>query len=273
MAQTPFLPERLVDLDRYPLFDPAGRTAILEAGRRNLAECGAAVLPGFLLPDGVALLAAEAMASMPAAHRRDRMLRAYGRAPEDWMAADHPVRRTSPYRMRVLATDQMDPAGATLGLYEWQPLTELVRDLLGLYALYRVEDPLMHCNFTYLGDGDEHGWHFDGNDFVVSLLLQSARRGGAFEYAPGIRSADDENFDGVAAVMNGSPGLTRLLAVEPGTLALFRGRQALHRVTRVEGNRPRIILLLSYDERRDTIWGPEAQRRVFGRAAGEAPVP
>jgi len=216
---------------------------------------------------------AEAAALMPVAHRRDRMLGAYGRAPDDGITADHPMRRTSPYRMRVLATDQLDAAGPTLALYEWEPLTALVRDLLGLDRLYRVEDPLMRCNVTYLSEGDEHGWHFDGNDFVVSLMLQAAERGGAFEYAPGIRTAEDENFDGVAAVMDGRPGLSRLLAVEPGTLALFRGRRALHRVTRVEGARPRIILLLSYDERRETVWGPEAQRRVFGRAAGEAPVP
>ena len=167
----------------------------------------------------------------------------------------------------------MDQHGLTLALYNWYPLTDLVRDILDLPVLHRVVDPLMRCNVTFLNDGDEHGWHFDANDFVVSLLLQSAERGGAFEFAPGIRSDADQNFDGVRAVMEGKPDLTRTLKVEPGTLVLFKGRHALHRVIPVAGGRPRIIALFSYDEREDTNWGPDAQRRVFGRAAGEVPVP
>ena len=265
--------EMLVDLERYPLFDEVEQARIVSEGRQGLSASGAALLPGFLLADAVRAMAIEAEALLPVAHRRDRMLNAYAMAPEPWMDADHPVRRTSPYRMNVAATDQMDPLGPTLALYNWGPLTDLVRDILGLPILHRVVDPLMRCNVTYLNDGDEHGWHFDTNDFVVSLLLQSAEQGGGFEFAPGIRSDDDENFDGVRAVMDRKPDLTRLLKVEPGTLVLFKGRHALHRVTPVAGGRPRIIALFSYDERPDTDWDRTRSRRVFGRAAGEAPVP
>lgn len=273
MPETPIAPDTLVDLDRYPLFDPARRSYVVAAARQGLAETGSAVLPGFLRHEAIDLLVAEAMAILPAAHRRDRMLTPYPWGADPDLPPDHTVHRTSPYRMQVAATDQMDPAGATLALYEWDVLTDFLREMLDLPALYLVRDPLLRCNFTYLRDGDEHGWHFDGNDFVVSLLLQSAEEGGVFEFAPGIRDDGDENYDGVAAVMEGIPGLTRLIRAEPGTLALFRGRRALHRVTRVSGARPRIMLLLSYDEREETVWGAEAQRRVFGRAAGEAVVP
>lgn len=263
----------LVDLDRYPLHDPAARAAIVAEARAGMEALGSAVLPGFLRPAARAAMAAEATALVAASHRRDRMLTAYsGSEAENWMEADHPVRRTHPYRMRVTATDQLDPAGPTLAIYEWEPLTELVRDILGLKALHRVADPLMRCNFTILGEDDQHGWHFDGNDFVVSLLLQKPEAGGLFEFAPGIRSDIEPNFDAVRAVMDGRPGLTRLLDVEAGTLALFRGAHALHRVTPVRGARPRIIALLSFDQRAGREFGAAAQRRVFGRAAGEAPV-
>ena len=265
--------EELVDLDRYPLHDPAARAEIVAEARAGMAALGSAVLPGFLRPAAVAAMAAEAAALVPASHRRDRMLTAYSRDDaEDWMEPDHPVRRTHPYRMRVTATDQLDPAGPTLAVYEWEPLTALVRDVLEMQALHRVADPLMRCNFTILGDGDQHGWHFDGNDFVVSLLLQKPQAGGLFEFAPGIRGDDAPNFDAVRAVMDGRPGLTRLLEVEPGTLALFRGAHALHRVTPVGGPRPRIIALFSFDRRPGVEFGEAAQRRVFGRTAGEAPV-
>jgi hypothetical protein len=265
--------ELLVDLERYPLDNPQARERIVAAARADMAASGSAVLPGFLRPEAVRAMVAEAAALIPVSHRRDRMLSAYERAATAGTDETHPLRRASPYLMRVTATDQMDPAGPTLAVYEWDALTRLVGDILELPALYRVADPLMRCNFTILGDGDEHGWHFDGNDFVVSLLLQAPESGGAFEFAPGVRDETDENFATVKAIMDGAPGLTRLQSVEPGTLVLFRGKRALHRVTRVSGPRPRIIALFSYDEAPGMVWDAAIQRRVFGRAAGEAPVP
>ena len=266
-------PDVAVDLDRYPLFDPAQRAAIVDTAQRSLAETGSAILPGFLRDDAVETMAGAAGALLEVAHRRDRLLTAYAHEPEEWMDDDHPVRRTAPYRMHVIATDQFDPSDPTLGLYEWDPLLDLVRDILDLPELHRMTDPLMRCNLTFLSDGDQHGWHFDGNDFVVSLLLQSGEEGGAFEFAPGIRTTDDENYDAVRSAMDGRPGTTQLLAIEPGTLVLFQGRYALHRVTEVRGQRPRIIALFSYDEREETTKGPEVHRRIFGRTLGEAPVP
>ena len=265
-------PDVAVDLDRYPLFDPVARAAIVDRAQRSLADTGSAILPGFLRPDAIVTMADAAGALYDVAHRRDRMLGAYTHEPEGWMDDDHPVRRTSPYRMHVIATDQFDPSDPVLRLYEWDPLLELVRDILDLPELHRLTDPLMRCNLTFIGDGDQHGWHFDANDFVVSLLLQSGEEGGAFEFAPGVRTEDDENYDGVRAVMDEEPGTTRLLAIEPGTLVLFQGRRALHRVTPVRGDRTRIIALFSYDERAETSYGPDVHHRIFARTAGEAPV-
>ncbi len=263
----------LVDLNRYPLFDADARGRIVAAARRSLAAEGSAVLPGFVRAGGVAAIRREALALAPAAHRRESMLGAYPDAAPDTSDSTHPVRRRSAYRMNVVATDQIAPDGPVLALYEWRPLVELVADVLELPELHVVADPMMRCNFTYLGEGDEHGWHFDGNDFVVSLMVQQADSGGDFEFAPNVRSADRPNFDGVRDVMDEKPGTTRLIRAAPGTLAIFRGRRSLHRVTRVRGRTLRIIALLSYHETPGLVNGPEAQRRVFDRAYGEpAPV-
>ncbi len=53
----------------------------------------------------------------------------------------------------------------------------------------------------------------------------------------------------------------------PGALVLFRGRRALHRVTPVEGVRPRIIAVLSYDPEPGKRLTPHTQRLFYGRAA------
>ena len=104
-------------------------------------------------------------------------------------------------------------------------------------------------------------------------MIQKADEGGAFEFAPGVRGPGNENFDTIRAIMDGEAGLTRLLEADPGTLVLFRGERALHRVTRVTGDRPRIIALFSYDRQPGMMFGEASQRRVFGRVEGEAPIP
>lgn len=260
-------PKRLINHQKYPLFDTASRAELVADARKSMAKEGSAILPDFVLPAGIDLMRDEALRLQPASHRRESMLGAYAATTPKTGDENHPTRRKSPYRMWVTATDQMDPEGATLKIYEWPPLVQLIADILKLEALYTVADPMMRCNYTFLGDGDEHGWHFDGNDFVVSLMIQSPEDGGAFEFAPNIRDDQNPNYAGVRDVMDETPGTTKVIRAKPGTLALFRGRRALHRVTRVSGERKRIIALLSYHEQPGLMNGPEAQFRVFGRSA------
>jgi len=260
-------PGTLVDLDRYPLFQATARQQIIDDAKATLASIGAAILPGFLHQDGVASLASEAVELAPVAYRREQMLGAYGDESSTEPDPTHPTRRRSPYTMNAIATDQLAAAGPTLSIYQWQPLIDLIAEILELPALYVLDDPMMRCNLTYLSDGDEHGWHFDGNDFVVSLLLQPSESGGAFEFAPNIASETEPNYDAVRAVMDEEPDTTQLLQLDPGTLALFQGRRALHRVTRVHGGRQRIIALLSYHETPGLVHEPDTHRRIFGRVA------
>lgn len=228
------------------------------------------MLPGFVTPTGTAAMAAESMRLVPRAHRRDQMLCAYVNEPGDGFPDGHPRLRLHPFRLHALATDDLAPEGPIMRLYRWDGLTRLIAELLELLALHRVADPLMSCNVTIMGEGDQHGWHFDSNDFVVSLLLQAPERGGRFVFAPGIRSESDPNYDGVARALDGDPAVIRAPEVAPGTLVLFRGRNAVHRVTPSEGPRPRIIALFSYDRRPDMNFSERSRMNVFGRTQPRA---
>src|SRR5260370_16137156 len=70
--------------------------------------------------------------------------------------------------------------------------------------------------------------------------------GGQFEYVPMLRSADNENLEGVRRLLQGDRSGIRSMSGGAGTLALFRGHFSPHRVTTVTGPRPRIIAVLSY---------------------------
>jgi hypothetical protein len=153
-------------------------------------------------------------------------------------------------------------------LYEWDPLMELVRVLLGRERLFRYADPLGALNLAVMRAGDELAWHFDQTDFVVSLAIQSSEAGGEFECVPLIRGASDERYDAVSAVLRGE---TKPITVPmtPGTLLLFEGRRSIHRVAPVQGARPRYVALLAYDTKPGTDSSDLLKRVRYGRLPGE----
>ena len=264
-------PRDLIDLARYPLDDPHGRAALVDRCRRELEAESCVMLPGFIPADTVRRVAEEAMATLPHAHRRDHHLTPYGPVRSD-LPSDDPRAMPSPSRMHVVAGDAMDETAAVQRLYRWDGLTHFIAEVLKLDELHRVLDPIFNCNLSIAGDGDSHHWHFDSNDFVVSLLLQRSEAGGNFEFAPYIRSEDDENYAGVAEVMRGGRDGVKSIRVEPGTLVLFCGKYSVHRVSPVQGSRKRVIALYSYDKRPDKMFSDESALRVFNRVRATTPA-
>jgi hypothetical protein len=82
-----------------------------------------------------------------------------------------------------------------------------------------------------------------------------------------IRSPDDENYDDVASVLRGD-ARDRVVVepMTPGTLMLFEGRHSLHRVTPVEGTRPRYVGLFGYDTKPDTMSSELLKQIRYGRS-------
>jgi hypothetical protein len=266
MTKAPFDPSRLVDLDRFPIHDlesPPGCDLIKNC-RSELGDTGACNLQGFIKADDVESLAAEALAVMDLAYHKDTRRNAYFSKDDPSLPSDHPLRTFFPLRMSQLANDAIPKSAAIQRLYEWDLLTDFIRSVLDLDALHRTADPFLALNLTYLSVGDLQPWHYDHNEFTVTLLLQEADSGGEFEYAPRLRSIDDENFDAVKQLFAGIYGDVRTLPRRPGTLTIFKGRNAMHRVTEVRGKRPRISALLSYDSVPNQFADDETNAFIYG---------
>ena len=58
----------------------------------------------------------------------------------------------------------------------------------------------------------------------------------------------------------------RSLRVSAGTLTIFCGRDALHRVETVGGPRERLMAVLSYSETPGVVFTAEEQRGFYGRS-------
>lgn len=257
----------IIDLNRYPVDAPDS-----EQGRALIARCRAALddralcaLPGFVHPEAVARMARDAEALAPEAFRYDRPRIAYEYSEENWPAG-HPRTVEHPCRYHQLLNYQIPNDSPVRDIYLWEPLREFLRRVLGYDELHRSACPHLALTIQISGPEDCNGWHFDGNDAVFSLLLQMPVSGGAFEYAPYLRSKDEENYEAVAATFADPDRHARRPEIATGTFTLFKGDESLHRVTQVgEGPKPRIIALFSFDRTANQIYQQQYIDELRGR--------
>lgn len=257
----------LINLERYPIDRSCGvlDDRIADA-RAHLAQDGCAVLPAFLSPTGIAALAEEAEQNAGHAHRTFQRTNAYFTADDPTLPEHHPKRRFFERSNAFVPADHFISGGALRSVFDAPGFDGFVQACLQEKAFFRYADPLADAIVNVAEEGPGFPWHFDTNNFTVTLAIQNAVSGGAFEYAPAIRDADgNENFDDVARALDGTSPLVRRIELQPGDLQLFRGRYSLHRVTPLSGSRPRYVAILSYVEEPDMVATPERAHQLYGR--------
>lgn len=252
----------VVDLARYGLDDRVASWAAL--GRRvgkDLRRVGISRLPGFVRPDAAQGIADELDRLEPyAAIRADRRS-VYGRTldpleyvPESEWLAGHVTR------------DMIVAHSPAHRLYVSPLFKALVASCVGTERVYEYADPLAGLIATVVPPGGCYGWHYDTNEYVVTIAIRDAEQGGELDYHRDLRRPNDENLDGLRAVLDGrDPTPPRTVRSQPGDLQVFLGRYSLHRVRTVLGSRSRLTLVLSYAERPGVIGPVDRTRAVYGR--------
>ena len=130
----------------------------------------------------------------------------------------------------------------------------------------------------YCSPSQDLFWHSMYAPFLTSLMLQRSQLGGDFEYAPRVRTPQNENYESVAEILAGKRDRVRAVSLEPGTLCVFLGEDSLHRVTPVAGDRLRLLATYLFEAKpnRTAVWstnlslyGPSAEAAM--RGAGMKP--
>ena len=271
----------IVDIEKYPIHDASASAyerLVLQC-RQDLAECGSMSLPGFIRTDVIEQMAHE-VSDLPT-HNRLEVVNLYGVNAASYIKRDfppdtqldqtHPLVREFAQDVHAVANDCIPPNALIQQVYASSLLAQFLAAVLEVDKLHQFEDEFQKLNIMYMHDSGNRCWHFDGSDFVVTLMLQAALEGGEFEFSPFLRgpqvftetstttcggqeiSTRKENYEGVRRVPDGSGASsdsnttpTELRRPKAGTLNLFFGMRSLHRVRTVYGPRKRIMSVLSY---------------------------
>lgn len=261
-TSTPGTDLRAAGLTGYRLDDPD----LLARVRAELRVSGCCVLPDFVRPDLADTLRRECAEVAPLAYSRVETVNVYNTEPDPSLPDRHPARIPLRRGNAFVARDLI-PTGALVSrLYTDPAFQGFVAACFELPEVHELADPLAGLTVNVISPGRSHPWHFDTNEFTVSLLTQAPSEGGGFEYCPGIRSARAENLDHVRAVLDGrGDHLVRRLTLRPGDLQLFLGRYSLHRVDTVLGGTDRHSTIFAYTERPGVLGSLARTRQLFGR--------
>ncbi|MEQ8665958.1 MAG: hypothetical protein RIC16_09545 [Rhodospirillales bacterium] len=270
--QTPLNHRDIINYELYPidrLNDPR-RQAAVDHVRSELADDGCAVIRNFFSDAGLDALTGEAEARKAQAYyspRKDNNVYLNDGNPD--LPPEHPLNILMPRTNGFVTADLFGEETVARQLYYWEPLKRFLADCLGKDELHIYEDPVSNMIVNVGKPGQQFNWHFDTNEFTITMLLRPARSGGIFEYIPGLRTAADECYDDVGRVLHGDRSRVRQLQLNAGDLQFFLGRFALHQVTENTGDSDRLVLIMSFADAPGMIGSKERVMNLYGKVTRE----
>jgi len=258
-----------IDTETYPIHDRGSQRywELVALYRQQIADVGCAVIKDFVRPSALERMRGETTDLAPRAHYNNTHTNPYNSTDDPGLPEDHPKRVFADRTNAFVAGDLIADDTEVRRLYHDPGFQQFLADVLGVEQIHEYADPLAGLVINVLQPNCQHPWHFDTNEFIVTMMTQQSEAGGRFEYVPGIRSTGDENFDGVGQVVNGDHSQVRVLDVKPGDVQIFFGRFSLHRVSRVQGESERHTVILGYAKQPGQIGRAERTRKLFGRTA------
>ena len=258
----------IVDLDTYPINQPDNQKYkdIINYNKKLLDNNGCCVLKNFIKEVSINRMKQEAERKLNKVHWTKDKHNPYFIKDDETLPKDHPKRIFTIRESGYINSDDLEQNSDLNHLHDSDEMLKFVSDCLGVYPLYKWVDPLGKNPYSIMHSGHYFPWHFDGNEFTLSILVQKSEKGGIFEYSPDLRSKDNENFENVTKVLRGDRGAVKSLDLKPGDLQIFKGRFSMHRVTKIEGKSSRYIALPCYVKDPYRVNKPEHSIQVYGKA-------
>ncbi|CAB4763252.1 MAG: hypothetical protein F2712_04340 [Actinobacteria bacterium] len=255
-----------VDLIKYPIHEvgPA-RKALIDESNLAIKDDGCVVLKGFIKQERISELVAECDRVESQGHRNFTRTNPYFLSDREDLPLTHPLRRFYDRSNAFVPADNFGSESILRAIFDWPAFSPFVKEVLGEENFFPYADPLADVTVNLAEEGGGFPWHFDTNNYTVTLAIQNAERGGDFEYSPMVRSLTEENYEIVEKVLDGDKNLIRTLKLEPGDLQIFKGRYSLHRVAPLAGLRKRYVAIFSYVAEPGMVSSPQRAKELYGR--------
>ena len=252
----------IVNLNKYPL----DKSSFINQCKSTIDAEGCIVLPDFLRKDSIKQLIKESRQNQYKAFYCEQKHSVYIAPLDESLPVDHPYNRQVISSKGCITDDQLEDNSDLKSLYRSELFRDFIAEVVGEKYLYEYADNLSSINIHYAAESQELGWHFDNSSFAITLLIQKPNEGGSFEYIRDFRDSDNNvmNYEGVNDLLDDkfSPNI---LSMDSGSLVLFRGRNAVHRVTPTKGNRVRILSVLAYNSAPGIQLSESARMTFYGK--------
>ncbi len=252
----------LIDLSCHQLNDPGW----LASKRDELDTHGAVQMHGFLTADALTAVQTDAVAGLKHAYFKPQTHNIYLDKGDETFEDGHIRNRRFTSSKGCITDDQIAEESVLKQIYHHPDFISALCFILGEKTLYPYADSLSSVNVHYARRSEELNWHFDNSSFAVTLMINPATAGGAFEYVRDVRKADEGEmgFAMAEAVVDGRHQIDSL-SLDAGDLLLFRGRNSLHRVTPVADDSVRHLAVLAYNSQPGISLSETAQMTFYGR--------
>ncbi len=235
--------------------------------REKFDRDGLLILTNFLTDNAIDVIYQEGVENQDKAYFCENWHNVYLMPSDPEYNEEHPRNKNILSSKGCITDDQISKNSILRTIYNSQEFKEFLIDILDEEALFPYADHMSSINLHYAKTGQELGWHFDNSSFAITLMIQPAIEGGEFEYVRRVRDAEngEMNFSVTDDIISGKT-IPNKLAQSAGALVLFRGRNAIHRVTANLGEETRMLVVLAYNNEPGIALSETAAKTFYGRS-------
>ncbi|WP_067095723.1 HalD/BesD family halogenase [Marinomonas atlantica] len=254
-----------INLDLYPIHNKGCEDYKLAVSnfRIQLDEFGCAHLQNFIKDEKLTLIKEQSESVASLAHYHENEITPYATEVDKSLDKSHPINRLQKFSNGFVAKDLLPEEMIIKNLYKNDFFKSFIADCLDLDVIYEYEDPIAGLVINVMPEDTALPWHFDTNEFIVSLMTRKPESGGEFQYSPSIRQPGNENYQGVQEILDGDMSSVKSLTLDTGDLQLFKGRFSMHRVAPCKGTR--LCALFGYSDKEGVMGRVKRTKDVYGR--------
>ena len=271
----------IVDLAKYPIDDTNNSTyqILLQSSISQLDDQGFVSLPNFLRADAIHKLTSSILSLEDKGvgfHSSDSHNVFLEEGDDDDVSSSQTSSSIHNPRYIKLNSSKLilnanDIAAHTPGLEDLFTSFEFL-DFISFVLqtkLYPSTDPYGRYYANIFHEGDGLNWHMDRSEYSISLILQPAKEGGKFQFAPNSRDAVSTwdnmplNVQDVSRALKPHSIVVKEPMLASGDMYIFRGQNSLHRVSEITKG-TRINLILTFNTEPDVKLNQYTLNKFFG---------